>query len=136
MAKYPHSHIRTSGHSLGAALSLISALEISKKYPFKIDYIYNYGCPRIGNPRLTQEMTKRFINIFRIIHNADIFPHLPPMELEYRHAPYEVFYDENFEHFKVCDKSGEDKTCSTSLYPKYKAEDHHFYFYTMFHGDC
>ena len=65
-----------------------------------------------------------------MVHNRDIIPHLPP-EVEYKHAPNEVFYNKAMTDFKVCDNSGEDKSCSNQYFPEYLAGDHDFYFMDM-----
>jgi hypothetical protein len=54
--KYPNATILTTGHSLGAALTTISALELSKKFPNRVKEIHNFGCPRIGNEELAKQI--------------------------------------------------------------------------------
>ena len=47
--KYPSASVLTTGHSLGAALAMISAIEINKKSPSLVKEVHNFGSPRIGN---------------------------------------------------------------------------------------
>ena len=45
--KYPDAKVLLTGHSLGAAVITIAALEIAKIAP--IHMIQTYGSPRVGN---------------------------------------------------------------------------------------
>lgn len=79
---------------------------------------------------MAQFLTTRVDSIYRVVHDRDLIPHLPPEYLEYRHAAYEVFFDEAFDSYVVCNNSGEDKTCSDK-YSSYSIADHSFYFYDL-----
>ena len=39
--------------------------------------IHNFGCPRVGNAKLAQFVKSTIPNLFRIVHNHDVFTHLP-----------------------------------------------------------
>ena len=82
----------------------------------------------MGNAALAQYTHLKIPITFRVVHNRDIVPHLPPTEFKYIHHPYEVFYNEKMTSFKVCDETGEDKTCSDHLAPDYTFTDHGTYF--------
>jgi predicted lipase len=56
LKKYPNATILNTGHSLGAALTSISAVELNKKFPNKVKEIHNFGCPRIGNEELAKNI--------------------------------------------------------------------------------
>lgn len=45
--KYPHKKIYITGHSLGGALALFAAVDLSLNYA--VTAVYTYGQPRIGN---------------------------------------------------------------------------------------
>lgn len=77
LAKYPSAKMTVTGHSLGAALSTISAIETNKKSPKLATEIHNFGCPRIGNEKLAQHIRDEFDTLFRVIHNHDVYTHLP-----------------------------------------------------------
>lgn len=72
-------------------------------------------------------MMSKISTIFRVVHNKDIVPHLPP-EIDYHHTAYEVFFDENMANYTVCSSSGEDRACSNKYFPNYDTNDHDFYF--------
>lgn len=74
--------------------------------------------------------------MFRVIHDHDVFPHLPEQTQNYAHYPFEVLFDKNMTNYQVCDESGEDPTCSNSYSPSYNKEEHRFYFYPMNTTGC
>ena len=70
-----------------------------------------------------------------MVHNRDIVPHLPP-EVDYHHSAFEVLLSLDCSTYKVCDKSGEDSSCSNSFFPNYDPNDHDFYFINISHVKC
>lgn len=93
ITKYPNAKIVPTGHSLGGALAVITALELSLIYPKKVQSIYNYGCPRLGNLQLMNYLKTIVPTVYRIVHYKDLVPHLPPIDFKYMHAAHEVLYD-------------------------------------------
>lgn len=69
--------------------------------------------------------------IFRVVHNQDMFVHLPFEWMKYVHVPTEVFFSEDMQTYKVCNESGEDPTCSNKYFPNYTRADHDFYFFDI-----
>jgi triacylglycerol lipase len=82
-----------TGHSLGGALAVVTALELSLIYPKKIQTIYNYGCPRLGNLQLANYLKTRVPTIYRVVHFKDLVPHFPSVDFKYMHPANEVLYD-------------------------------------------
>ena len=79
LSKYPVEKIVCTGHSLGAALSTINGLEFALKYGDRLQVIvHNFGSPRIGNTELAHFLNAKIPVIFRVVHNKDIVPHVPP----------------------------------------------------------
>ena len=103
----------TTGHSLGGALSAVCALSTKILFPSMNIEIHNFGQPRIGNKRLTDHMHRKMELVFRVVHNRDLVPHLPPdlPLFDYHHSGNEVFFNEDMSVFKVCADSGEDRSC-------------------------
>ena len=137
MGKYEVKQILCTGHSLGAALSTVNGIEYALKYGDKTEIVvHNFGSPRIGNENLAQFIDSKVKQHQRVVHHRDIVPHLPPDFMDYWHAAVEIFFDKDMKEFKVCNDSGEDKTCSDQYFPDYNAGDHDFYFIHMSALEC
>ena len=108
---YPNSKIVVTGHSLGASLSEICALELFRMYGSKVKEVHNFGIPRLGNKDLANYIHENIPIAFRVVHNKDIIPHFPLRSFNYIHHPYEVFFDSEMKNYKVCDETGEDESC-------------------------
>jgi predicted lipase len=50
---------------------------------------YTFGQPRVGNDAFAT-VFKSLVNEYRVVHYADIVPHLPPEVLGFHHVPTEV----------------------------------------------
>jgi hypothetical protein len=66
----------------------------------------------------------RVSNIFRVVHNRDIVPHVPLISQNYYHPSFEILFDEDMNKYKICNDSGEDSSCSDSYYPNFSPQDH------------
>ncbi len=69
-----------SGHSLGAALATLAAIDIALKVPQLKEQIrlYTYAGPRVGNPSFAQMHSQMIPNSYRIFNLADSIPLSPP----------------------------------------------------------
>lgn len=69
-----------SGHSLGAALAILAAVDIALKVPKLKEQIrlYTYAGPRVGNPNFAQMHSQVVPNCYRIFNLADSIPLSPP----------------------------------------------------------
>jgi triacylglycerol lipase len=64
-----------TGHSLGAAISTILAVDM---YLAKYEhYVYCFGSPRVGNPDFCNFVNKN-CNIYNIVNQADVVTNVPP----------------------------------------------------------
>jgi len=79
-----------SGHSLGAALSIVCAVDIQYNFPEKDIEVYAYGGPRVGNLAFIRSYNKRVFKTFRVENGNDIVTKLPPAIFGYRHAGIKV----------------------------------------------
>jgi len=103
-----------SGHSLGSALSILAATEIG--IPLSVPVTcYNYGDPRVGNEVFSSYFNEHITTVYRAVNQLDPVPHLPPKALGFWHVATEVWW-ENKTYYKICDNTGEDLTCSDSVY--------------------
>eukprot|EP00930_Biecheleria_cincta_P057662 TRINITY_DN43561_c0_g1_i1.p1 TRINITY_DN43561_c0_g1~~TRINITY_DN43561_c0_g1_i1.p1 ORF type:complete len:330 (-),score=53.63 TRINITY_DN43561_c0_g1_i1:68-1033(-) len=118
-----------AGHSLGAGIAALAALELRAAHGFGVQPVFLFGAPRVGNSALalafdssaaTQGVTP---SSWRIVHYRDPLPRLPPARLDYRHVSREVYYSTEREtEFKVCTAGLEDPLCSGST-PLWKCID-------------
>ncbi|MBE9140937.1 lipase [Nodosilinea sp. LEGE 07088] len=72
-----------SGHSLGAALATVLAMDIAVAVPDLQPQlqVYVYASPRVGNPEFARSYAERLPNSFRITNLADPIPTMPPTKL-------------------------------------------------------
>lgn len=120
--------IHVTGHSLGAAIAILAAADLEQgsmnrslsvenpDIQFKLESIYTYGSPRVGNKNFAEWFNNHTnAETNRIVHYKDIVPHVPFTDEGYHHTGTEVFYNENSTEFKICDGSGEDSSCSNQF---------------------
>lgn len=91
VSKYRNAPIYITGHSLGGALAVVAALDIHSTFG-NVEKLYTYGQPRVGNAAFANYAASQISDSFRVIHYADIVPHVPPSAMDYRHHNYEVWY--------------------------------------------
>jgi predicted lipase len=135
-----------TGHSLGAALSGICAVDMatavdagwlprsSGNLRVKMS---NFGMPRVGNAPFAayfaEHVGVELEQATRVVHRHDIVPHLPlqemPEGMRFHHVAREVWdVHETAVGYKVCDSNGEDPTCSDSVDPLlWSPADHMLY---------
>lgn len=124
------ANIFVTGHSLGAAVAALCAVELgasSQSLGFPIAGVYTYGEPRVGNDQFAKfYMTGTQVS-WRVTHWRDIVPHLPPEAFGFHHTATEVWYTEDQNNYTVCDDSGEDPTCADQLFEAVSIDDHLLY---------
>ncbi len=74
----PTLPLYVTGHSLGAALSVLAVLDIAANTHYDHVAMYNFGCPRVGNPRFAFNYDERVKESIRIANIHDIAPKFPP----------------------------------------------------------
>lgn len=122
------AYIFATGHSSGAATSAILVVELANLYPGRVTQ-YNYGQPRVGTSVYDDFVRANVTTNFRVTNLKDPVPHIPPMWIDgYKHTGTEVWYtDDSPLKYKVCDGSGEDKSCSDGQI-NLDFQDHLYYF--------
>ncbi|MCD7032603.1 lipase family protein [Metabacillus sp. GX 13764] len=92
----PKKKLLITGHSLGAALAALSALDIEENSAFKSPLMYTYGGPRIGCQKFVSAFQQTPIQYLRFANLSDLVPLLPPTKIKnpyteavytYRHLP-------------------------------------------------
>jgi triacylglycerol lipase len=77
-----------TGHSLGAALATVAASRFGSG---KVQGIYTYGSPRVGDIRFAQQFSAK---AFRFVNQNDIITKVPPPGL-YRHVGEVKYIDDS-----------------------------------------
>lgn len=107
------------GHSLGASLATLAAMELRVEFGIPVGPVYLFGAPRVGN-RLFAEAFEAAAEgqgarpaAWRVIHSLDPVPRIPLAFMGYQHFSREVYYTEASDAYRVCDaRNGEDPKCS------------------------
>lgn len=117
LGRNPDYTITITGHSLGGALTTMSAPTIAKAFPGKVT-AYSLASPRVGNPAFIAfvEALVPKEKLFRLTHTDDNVPQdLTPAE-GYRHMATEYWMSTDpvtAENIVQCD-GGEDPTCNVA----------------------
>ncbi|XWS38634.1 hypothetical protein CRYUN_Cryun19dG0147600 [Craigia yunnanensis] len=70
--------ITITGHSLGAALSLLVADEISSCAPQVPPIaVFSFGGPRVGNKGFVERLNENNVKVLRIVNNQDLITRVP-----------------------------------------------------------
>jgi len=113
LADCQHCHVYITGHSLGGAIATLAAADLYSVTPDLT--LYTFGSPRVGDLAFATYFDKVVPDTFRLVHNADLVPHIPQRFLGFRHVSREVwYYEEAGGAFKQCN-GGEDDSCSNSV---------------------
>lgn len=85
LAAHSNAKIWITGFSLGGALATVAALDIKSIFGH-VDEFYSFGQPRVGNEAFASYFSSQISTRYRVIHYADIVPHLPPqLPISYSH---------------------------------------------------
>lgn len=98
-----------SGHSLGAAVAHLTAMDLIKN---GIDCsCINFGMPRTGTAEYSSFSSQQ-LQTLRYTHYQDIVPHVPFEEvMTFHHVCTEMYEDESGA-VKFCDSTCEDQSCA------------------------
>jgi hypothetical protein len=121
-ALFPSYAVKVTGHSLGAAIAQLAAMDLLKAgYGVSL---YTFGEPRVGTKEFSA-FTNSKLETWRLVHDTDEVPHIPFQSMNYYHVCTEVFEDKNGQ-LRTCDSSCEDPTCADQYkYPfETNGEDH------------
>ncbi|KAL7625674.1 hypothetical protein AAE478_004895 [Parahypoxylon ruwenzoriense] len=91
---HPNYRIIFTGHSLGGAVATVAAgyVRSKKAYAAGAD-VYSYGSPRVGNNAFVKFVTAQAGGEYRVTHQDDPVPRLPPLILNYRHTSPEYWLE-------------------------------------------
>ena len=82
--------IRISGHSRGAALAVLCAVDIQYNFPERDIETILFGCPRVGNKEFAKSYNKRVNKTIRVENSNDIITKIPLPIMGYRHVGAKV----------------------------------------------
>ncbi|CAK69576.1 unnamed protein product (macronuclear) [Paramecium tetraurelia] len=128
---YPKAIIHVTGHSLGAAMATLYATQLA--IAGNSLQLTTFGLPRVGDTayyNYFSSFTK--VTHFRVVHEKDVVPHVPPQNFGFNHVDREIWYHRA--SYTVC-QLDEDPNCSDSvLIPS--VADHSFYMGWSSSVDC
>ncbi|EJD47805.1 lipase [Auricularia subglabra TFB-10046 SS5] len=91
LAAHPDAEVSCTGHSLGAALSLLDTVFLRSQLPSTIPVKFvGFGTPRVGNPTLANHVDATLGDFTRINNKQDPVPQLPPRFLGFMHPSGEI----------------------------------------------
>jgi hypothetical protein len=82
---HPVTSMTICGHSLGAALSTLLALDVGANTKFANPTAYSYASPRVGDPSFVDTYNQLVPNTYRFANRLDLVPKLPTPPL-YEHV--------------------------------------------------
>ncbi|RCX23485.1 lipase (class 3) [Fontibacillus phaseoli] len=74
----PDKKLYITGHSLGAALATLCAIDLAANTAFSSPILYTFGSPRVGNPAFAKAFTNYVQNSYRVANQFDIVTYAPP----------------------------------------------------------
>ena len=77
----------TIGHSFGAALATLCAVDMEHNFNFENVSCYAFGSPRVGNRAFAKSFKKRVPLMERVVYGDDIVCKVPPWWMFYKHVP-------------------------------------------------
>lgn len=78
--------VNVTGHSYGAALATLCAIDLEYNFPEKDYEVILFGSPRVGNRAFKKSYNKRIFKTFRVYNGNDIVTKIPFAFLGYRHV--------------------------------------------------
>lgn len=80
------NRISIAGHSYGAALAVLCAVDLEYNFPNRDIEVFLFGCPRVGNRAFQQSYDRRVFKTIRVENGNDIVTKVPFAIWNYRHV--------------------------------------------------
>jgi hypothetical protein len=80
----PMKSLTVCGHSLGAALATLLALDLAANTQYKDLALYNFASPRTGDERFVEVFNRLVPNAYRIANRKDMVTEVPPIFLSHK----------------------------------------------------
>lgn len=78
--------VRITGHSLGAALAVLCAVDLQYNFPDRDFEVALFGCPRVGNAAFRDSYNRRVFKTLRVQNGNDAVTKIPFAFMGYRHV--------------------------------------------------
>ncbi|GAX78569.1 hypothetical protein CEUSTIGMA_g6009.t1 [Chlamydomonas eustigma] len=123
LVQHPDASLYVTGHSMGAALAQICAVDSKIKLGVAQVHSFTFGSPRVGNAAFHVFYEGLMAESWRFTHNRDVVPSLPPWFLGFHHVAREVWTIDVEPEIPgsppefialMCDTTGEDPSCHNS----------------------
>jgi len=89
-----------TGHSLGAALATLLALEVTESDAFATPEVITFASPLVGDPQFARTYDTEVPNTWRIANFVDLVPKVPPANWGYVHVN-QLFQVNSFGKVKI-----------------------------------
>ncbi|EPQ26550.1 uncharacterized protein PFL1_05872 [Pseudozyma flocculosa PF-1] len=123
--KYPNAGVFTTGHSLGAAISLLDALYLKNKLPGVSVTSATFGLPRTGNPEFANAVDGYLPGFVHINNGRDPVPRLPGGGLGFQQVSGEIWINPANGLSAVSCPGQENRNCILSVNPlTFEVDDH------------
>jgi hypothetical protein len=80
----PMKSLTVCGHSLGAALATLLALDLVANTRYKDLALYNFASPRAGDEKFAEVFNRLVPNTYRIANRKDLVTEIPPIFLSHK----------------------------------------------------
>lgn len=87
--------IKLTGHSYGAALAILCAVDLQYSFNDRDYEVVVFGCPRIGNKAFKNSYNKRIFKTLRVENKNDIITKVPFKIMGYCHVGSRVLIGKN-----------------------------------------
>lgn len=74
--------ITVTGHSLGAALEILAADELSSIEGIPPIAVISFGGPRVGNYAFADRVTDRKVKVLRVVNTGDVITRVPGLPVD------------------------------------------------------
>lgn len=142
MDKYNETRVTIIGHSLGAAMGLLSAVDFNCRLDKGIHRALLFGLPRVGNVAFANYVDHKIGDkLSWVVNGKDWVPHMAPRFLGYQHPSNQIWINPaNSTHWKKY-PGQENVHGANSVIPEFGSFDDHqgIYFHTQIGaslGEC
>ncbi|PWN38325.1 alpha/beta-hydrolase [Meira miltonrushii] len=124
LKQYHHSNLLVVGHSLGAALALLTSAYISNNINATLQTVL-FGLPRVGNDEFANAIDKYVPDQNHIVNYHDPVPHLPGKSLGFQSPSGEIWINHNGSYSALRCPGQENPQCSDSVpFYEYDVDNH------------